>query len=116
MTEVGTLEIWADSKESDHRWRLQFELRKTAEQTSAKPAAVVSEEAVAAAEELIGRTFELDANENGAIEPAQLPARLEQTLALGRSSWPLSAIRRLADRFLAVAAGTSAAPRMNSAG
>ena len=28
LTEVGTLEIWADSKESEHRWRLQFELRK----------------------------------------------------------------------------------------
>ena len=30
LTEVGTLEIWADSKVSDHRWRLQFELRKAA--------------------------------------------------------------------------------------
>ena len=30
LTEVGTLEIWADSKESEHRWRLQFELRKAA--------------------------------------------------------------------------------------
>ncbi len=31
LTEVGTLEIWADSKISEHRWRLQFELRKTAD-------------------------------------------------------------------------------------
>ena len=30
LTEVGTLEIWADSKETEHRWRLQFELRKSA--------------------------------------------------------------------------------------
>ena len=30
LTEVGTLEIWADSKISDHRWRLQFQLRKAA--------------------------------------------------------------------------------------
>ena len=30
LTEVGTLEIWAESKESEHRWRLQFELRKAA--------------------------------------------------------------------------------------
>jgi len=100
LTEVGTLEIWADSKESEHRWRLQFELRKTAEQAPSRPAAVVSDEAVAAAEALISQTFEADL-----IEPAQLPARLEQTLALGRSSWPLSAIRRLADRFLTLAAG-----------
>ncbi len=30
LTEVGTLEVWADSKISEHHWRLQFELRKTA--------------------------------------------------------------------------------------
>ncbi len=30
LTEIGTLEIWADSKISEHRWRLQFELRKKA--------------------------------------------------------------------------------------
>ena len=30
LTEVGTLEIWAESKTSEHRWRLQFELRKAA--------------------------------------------------------------------------------------
>ena len=98
LTEVGTLEIWADSKETDHRWRLQFELRKSAEQASAKPAAVVSDEAVAAAEALLAQTFEGDE-----IEPAQLPARLEQAMSLGRGSWPLSAIRRLADRLLTLA-------------
>ena len=29
LTEIGTLEIWCESKISDNRWRLQFELRKT---------------------------------------------------------------------------------------
>ena len=35
LTEVGTLEIWADSKISEHRWRLQFELRKAARREAA---------------------------------------------------------------------------------
>ena len=44
LTEVGTLEIWADSKETDHRWRLQFELRKAAQaKTVSRPAAVISD-------------------------------------------------------------------------
>src|SRR5271165_443156 len=43
LTEVGTLEVWADSKISEHHWRLQFELRKTATAAHGKPAAVVSE-------------------------------------------------------------------------
>jgi len=101
LTEVGTLEIWADSKASEHRWRLQFELRKAAQEHSpGRPAAVISDEAVAEAEALITAAFDGDTN-----EPAQLPARLEQALALGRNSWPLSAIRKLADRMLELAAG-----------
>ena len=96
LTEVGTLEIWADSKESEHRWRLQFELRKTAkEQTVLRPGAVISDEALVVAEALIPAAFS-----NDSVEPARLPARLEQALGLGRNSWPLSAIRKLADHLL----------------
>src|SRR5579862_5473268 len=94
LTEVGTLEVWADSKISEHRWRLQFELRKTAEKRKAgKAAAVVSDEALAAGVELIDAAFR-----TGALDQAELPGRLEQTLALGRNSWPLSTIRHLGDR------------------
>jgi len=60
LTEVGTLEIWAESKVSEHRWRLQFELRKPvlAEQTKrTKPVAVVSAAAVEEAEKLIRLVF-----------------------------------------------------------
>jgi molecular chaperone DnaK (HSP70) len=101
LTEVGTLELWADSKVSENRWRLQFELRKqAAAETRAKPAAMLSEEAVIAAVESIRDTFE-----RFTLEPAQLPAKLEQTLGLGRTSWPLNAIRKFADVFLELAAG-----------
>ena len=105
LTEVGTLEIWAESKESEHRWRLQFLLRKAvAQQQTARPAAVVSDDALVAAEALVRTTFSVAAL-GEQVEPAQLPARLEQTLGLGRSSWPLSAIRRLADVMLELAEG-----------
>src|SRR5208282_167537 len=30
FTEVGTLELWCESAETGHRWRLQFELRSDA--------------------------------------------------------------------------------------
>jgi molecular chaperone DnaK (HSP70) len=99
LTEVGTLEVWADSKISEHHWRLQFELRKTASaRTGGKPAAVISDEAMAQAEALIEATFQA-----GSLAPTELPGKLEQALALGRNSWPLSAIRRFSDRLLEVA-------------
>jgi len=103
LTEVGTLEIWAESKTSEHRWRLQFELRKAAAaQAPQGPAAVISEDALRAAEALIPQAFSASQ-----MEPEQLPARLEQTLGLGRNSWPVSAIRVLADRMLELADGRS---------
>jgi hypothetical protein len=101
LTEVGTLEIWADSKISDHRWRLQFQLRKAAaKEGSQRAAAVISDEAMAAAEALIPAVFS-----DATLEPEQVPAKLEQTLGLGRNSWPLTAIRKLADRMLELAEG-----------
>ncbi len=105
LTEIGTLEIWAESKISEHRWRLQFELRKKAETSAARPAAVVSEAALETAAALVDSTF-------GArtVAPEELPGRLEQALALGTNSWPLSTIRSLADALLERADGRRLAP------
>ncbi len=111
LTEVGTLEIWADSKASEHRWRLQFELRRSAAESSKARAAgvastaVISDEALVAADALLSGTFGTNALGGDSTEPAQLPAKLEQTLGLGRNSWPISAIRRLADRMIELAEG-----------
>jgi hypothetical protein len=108
LTEVGTIEIWAESKISEHRWRLQFELRKPvmAEQAKrARPAAVVSAEAVARAAELIRDCFE-----RFTLAPEALPGQLEQALALGRNSWPLESIRRFGDLFLELSEGRKRSP------
>ena len=107
LTEVGTLEIWADSRISEHRWRLQFELRKAAKtEEAARPAAVVSDPAVAQARELIQATF----GPKSTVLPQELPGKLEAGLALGRNSWPLPTIRQLADFLLEFAEGRSKGP------
>jgi molecular chaperone DnaK (HSP70) len=107
LTETGTLETWCDSKISDNRWRLQFQIRKSAAKSTARrPAAVVSAESIDAACELVRETFT-----KGTIPPEELPARLEAALGLGRNSWPVEVARRLADVFLELteARGRSAA-------
>jgi len=109
LTEVGTLETWCESKISDHRWRLQFELRKrSAEPEKTRPATVVSDDALKQADELVRNVFSSTAKAQ--VAPEELPAKLEQTLALGRGSWPLSAIRQLADVFLECASGRKKSP------
>ncbi|HYP12279.1 MAG TPA: molecular chaperone DnaK, partial [Bryobacteraceae bacterium] len=107
LTEVGTLEIWADSRISEHRWRLQFELRKSARtETATRPAAVISEPSMEQARELIRGAF----SPKGTVTPEELPGRLEQVLALGRNSWPVATIRQFADLMLELADGRGKGP------
>jgi molecular chaperone DnaK (HSP70) len=110
LTEIGTLESWCESKISDNRWRLQFELRKAVKEQPAerKAAAVVSEQALRSSLELIEAVFSPSAK--APIPPEEVPARLEQTMGLGKNSWPLSAIRQMADAFLAAADGRKKSP------
>ncbi len=104
LTEIGTLETWCESKISDNRWNLQFELRKTVtENVQRKAAAVVSEQALKSSLELIQAVFSSTAK--SPVAPEELPAKLEQTMGLGRNSWPLSTIRQMADVFLGSADG-----------
>jgi hypothetical protein len=112
LSEVGTLETWAESKISEHRWSLQFQLRRTTDSVEAAPAkaaagirstAIVSAETQAQAEALIAQVFAKSGP--SVLPPEQLPARLEQTLGLGRTSWPLATIRAFADKLLEHADG-----------
>ena len=112
LTEVGTLEIWADSRVSEHRWRLQFELRKSSHtQESARPAAVISETAMEQARDADRATRSV---RERLLAPEELPGKLEQTLALGRNSWPLSTIRQLADWLLEYAEGRGRGPNLEA--
>jgi molecular chaperone DnaK (HSP70) len=108
LTETGTLETWCDSRISDNRWRLQFQIRKSAARTGSaqRPATVVSAEAVDASCELVRATFA-----KGSVAPEELPSLLEAALGLGRNSWPVDVARKLADVFLELseARGRSAA-------
>jgi hypothetical protein len=111
LNETGTLETWAESKISEHRWRLQFQLRKSADdviETAAaavpgvRSSAVISSEAHAHAESLIEQVF---SQPGSGLPPEQLTARIEQALGLGRMSWPLPVIRSFADKLLSLADG-----------
>jgi hypothetical protein len=110
LSEVGTLETWAASKVSDHRWQLAFQLRKATGSAEVSPSAaatvrstaVTSSEALANAEALIEQVF---TKPGSGLPPEQLPARLEQVLGLGRLSWPLATVRALADKLLALSDG-----------
>ena len=119
FTEVGTLELWCESRDTQHRWRLQFELRgeepqaeqlETAKpQSMPRPSSPVapSDVTIESAVELIRRVFEGPAED----ESGSLASQMEAALGAKRDSWPIPAIRRFCDVLIEVAAGRKKSPR-----
>ena len=105
LTEVGTLEVWCRSLTTDHRWRLQFQLR----DQSAAPI----EEADAATSESAAESVVSDAQLDSGIaavrsvfpkgdargdgDPIRLVRGLEEVMETGKDAWLLAAIRKLWD-------------------
>ena len=111
FTEVGTLEIWCRSETTEHRWRLQFQVRNAVEEMDeAADAAsedessevLIADEAIGAAETLIRSLF---AGAAGDVTPENIVAQIEKLFGYAKSAWPLGVIRRLADVLLEVADG-----------
>jgi len=102
VTEVGTVELWCQSRTDDRRWRLQIQLRGPG--GSAGPRGPVAGEE---ADRVVIEQSEIDAavaairtafgpgavpEESG---PSRLIKRLEVTLDVPRDEWPPSALRAL---------------------
>ncbi len=113
-TALGTLELWCAAKDSEHRWRLEFQLR------DAPLLASVEEEEAASGAELAVGPAQRDAavaaiaavfppkdadDAAGNADPAALPRALEAALGAGKDAWPLAVLRALWDALWAGAAG-----------
>src|SRR4029434_3811058 len=88
FTETGTLELWCESRTTDHRWRLAFNLRSTEadplaadveespESEQSEDHVVIPDESAAAAERLIRDVFAA----NATLAPEALVGELENAL------------------------------------
>jgi molecular chaperone DnaK (HSP70) len=96
-TEMGTLAIWCRSSVTDHRWRLQFQLRDEAGPAEISEEKVFDETVVADACELIQNAF------SPASEPKLLDSLVRDIADLidrPKEKWPLGLIRKMADQLL----------------
>lgn len=117
-TEIGTLELYCESKEGN-RWRLEFNVRDvlrepTAEEEDAEAGKTVidvfPEEKVQSAGSLIAAVFgEAGSTEAGATT-SELPRMLESVLEAPRQGWPTGLCRRLWEFLERYAAGRSKSP------
>jgi hypothetical protein len=122
FTEVGTLELWCESTNSPHRWRLQFELRRAASEAEdsrnvrQSPSSISSsrspEPSLASAMDLILRVFGQTSPGNATpLDPAPLVGELESATKRKRESWSLATVRSFCDKLFEVAAGRKLSPR-----
>jgi molecular chaperone DnaK (HSP70) len=118
FTELGTLELWCESRDTPHRWRLQFELRQ-AEQlespktqpVSARASGVTTSDAnFESAAQLIKNVFGGSALDSP-LTPDALIAQMEAAVGAIRDLWPVLAIRRFTDALIEVAVGRKKSPR-----
>jgi molecular chaperone DnaK (HSP70) len=119
FTEVGTLELWCESLKTDHRWRLQFQLRGAEVEEEAielrpeETETVIPDESIEQAARLIRAVFggPRDAMAGEQVAPESLVGRLEASLSYGKDGWPMAAIRKLCDVMLDVADGRKKSAR-----
>ncbi len=118
FTEVGTLELWCESRDTLHRWRLQFELRGEEQQWSSldtRQSSVTLTNATAdstieSGVQLIRNAFSLSAADD-AIGPESLVRQMEAALDRKRDAWPITALRQFSDVLNEVAEGRKSSPR-----
>jgi len=109
FTQVGTLELWCRSATTEHRWRLQFQVRDTAhhaeegdddQHSGELTEVVIADETMTSAESVIRSLFDARSLD---VTSENIVVQLEQLLGYAKAAWPLGAIRRLADALIEVA-------------
>lgn len=100
MTEIGTLELWLISQVSDHRWKMEFQLR-SHDQSDVVGEPRLSDETLDAhelekAKKILGEAFSVGQKEG----LKQLSADLEAHLGQPRAQWPPSVLRSFFDTLM----------------
>ena len=100
VTEVGTIELWCQSRTDDRRWKLQIQLRGPAGAHGATGSAAQGQEGQVVLEQsvldvAVAAVRDSFAGAAGACPPTRLVRRLEELLDESRDLWPPSALRAL---------------------
>ena len=97
FNEMGVLFLWCRSLASDHRWRLQFQLRDQMSTGGVRDTEVFDAAVVDAAVAAVQDAFSPDA---AALALDQVVKKISQIVGRSREKWPLSLIRRIGDELL----------------
>jgi molecular chaperone DnaK (HSP70) len=96
LTEVGTLELWCQARQTPHRWQLQFDVRQEGEPQETLPGETLDANLIDRARQSIHSVFDRGASES----PEGLVKELQSILESGKEQWSFLLIRKLADTLL----------------
>ena len=112
LSEIGTIDLWCQSQEADHRWRLQFDVRSAtqtdldAHESSAEVEGVIDEATWQACQRVIAGVF----GEDGSDKPGKLVRQMVSALQMERFDWPTSLLRRIWESLMAMKEGRRRSP------
>lgn len=107
LSEIGTIDLWCQAIATDHRWRLQFDVRSAtqtniqAHESAEESQGFVNEVTWQKCEEVIASVFGEDASE----KPSTLIRELAATLDSERTEWPTSLLRRIWEALMGLKEG-----------
>jgi len=97
-TEMGTLSMYCNSGVSDHKWRLQFQLRDRQTDVGCEEAEVYDEHLIAEACHRIHEIFTDESDKDDALRT--IVKKIEKTMLQKKKNWPLSFLRNIADKLI----------------
>ena len=110
-TEIGTLALWCHSRISDHRWKLQFQIRGTGEPLDIGDPETFETAQVEAIHALLRTAFSQPA---GGPFLESLGRDISRIIDRPRGKWPLSLIRSMTDILLSLMQTRQTAPDFES--
>ncbi|MCD4723106.1 MAG: hsp70 family protein [Desulfobacula sp.] len=97
-TEMGTLSMYCHSGVSDHKWKLQFQLRDMENGVESRETQIYDEALIKDACNRIHQVFTDESDENNALK--SIAKQIEKIVGQTKLNWPLSFLRSIADKLL----------------
>jgi hypothetical protein len=96
LTQIGTLQIYCQASDTEHRWKLEFDVRGStqsgfsADRVSANPAPILDETLADTARKILSAVFR-----EGTLKPSRLMGTLADEMGIRKNHWPPSLLRAM---------------------
>ncbi len=112
LSQIGTLQVYCHCRESEQRWKLEFDVRGSTQtdhvnvEAAGNQAGLLDDQAARQAHHVLAELF----SDAGKAKPAQLMSTLAHTLTLRKADWPPNLLRSMWSSLLELQDGRRKSP------